>query len=94
MAGKILGRGQSRKMGPLSLGPMLKVLGLKILIIEDEVAAARTVSRREPVKRGAQRFETHWRSRTDTPAECAETQPPSPVPLRVVQASRRGSKYG
>src|SRR3981081_885694 len=53
-AGKILGgeRAKKRKIiGPLSLELMLGALGLKLILVEDPVATARTLARREPVDR-------------------------------------------
>jgi hypothetical protein len=58
-AGKLLGKdgGQrKKKMWPVALESMLGVLGLKILIIEDEAATARTLALRTPVDRANQRF--------------------------------------
>ena len=49
-------RKNSKKMWPVALEAMLGVLGLKILLIEDEAAAARTRALREPVDRSQQRF--------------------------------------
>jgi hypothetical protein len=43
-ARKVLGSRQRKKMGPLTLGPMLPVLGLKMLIIEDEASTVRTLA--------------------------------------------------
>jgi hypothetical protein len=43
-------------MWPIALESMLGVLGLKILLIEDDAATARTLALREPVDRGKQRF--------------------------------------
>jgi hypothetical protein len=59
-AGKLLGKdggGQrKKKMWPVSLEAMLGVLGLKVLLIEDDAATARTLALREPVQRNQQRF--------------------------------------
>ena len=89
-AGKALGRGQAKKMGPLTLGPMLQVLGLKLLIIEDDAATARTLALREPVQASQQRFGVDGRSRY------AQKQLPAPKPvLKIVHSGRmRYSKYG
>jgi hypothetical protein len=60
-AGKLLGkvdRAQSRehkKMWPVSLELMLATLGLRILLIEDEAATARTLALRTPVQANQQR---------------------------------------
>jgi hypothetical protein len=95
-AGKLLGReGVKRKkrMWPGSLEAMLGVLGLKILVIEDEAATALTLARREPVDRAQQRFGNVCRiSATLLPKP---SQPASPPLLRVVEKrAPRGSKYG
>jgi hypothetical protein len=43
-------------MWPIGLEAMLGVLGLKILLIEDETATARTLALRTPVDRANQRI--------------------------------------
>ena len=106
--GKLLGKRLRKTLGPLSLGPMLNVLGLKMLIIEDDVGTARTLSRREPVDRANQRFENSCNSPKQLPApkrskpmlipaatnEAAKLNP-SRAHLRVVQSKRPSrSKYG
>jgi hypothetical protein len=63
-SGKLLGKAatlpglnkKKRRMLPTALDSVLGVLGLKILIIEDEAAANLTLSRRIPVARNQQRF--------------------------------------
>src|ERR1700722_11957121 len=61
-AGKLLGKdggepgGKNKKMWPIALESMLGVLGLKILLIEDEAATARTLALRTPVQSNQQRF--------------------------------------
>jgi hypothetical protein len=97
-AGKLLGKDggapgrKHKKMWPIALESMLGVLGLKILLIEDDVAAARTLALRTPVDRANQRFGNVCRiSATLLPPP---SQPASPAHLRVVQGKRRGSKYG
>jgi hypothetical protein len=59
-SGRLLGNYEvakkPRRMWPASLDAILGTLGLKILIIEDEAAAARTIARRDPVDRSQQRF--------------------------------------
>jgi hypothetical protein len=56
LAGKILGHRQIKKLGPTTLKPVLQVLGLKLLVIEDDREASLTLSIREPVKSSQQRF--------------------------------------
>jgi hypothetical protein len=97
-AGKLLGRDgggpRQKKMWPVSLEAMLGTLGLKILLIEDEAATARTLALREPVDHRQQRFGNVCR----ISAKLLEkpSQPTSPPLLTVVPAKRpaRGSKYG
>jgi hypothetical protein len=61
-AGKLLGKDggnpgrKSKKMWPVALEAMLGVLGLKILLIEDEAATARTLALRTLVQSNQQRF--------------------------------------
>jgi hypothetical protein len=61
-AGKILGKDagapgkKHKKMWPISLELMLSTLGLRILLIEDEAATARTLALRTPVQSNQQRF--------------------------------------
>jgi hypothetical protein len=94
-AGKLLGRDgrgpRKKKMWPVALESMLGVLGLKILIIEDEVATARTLALRTPVDRANQRFGNVCRiSATLLPPPSTPASPP-----RLTDVSkRRGSKYG
>jgi hypothetical protein len=97
LAGKILGKRQRKNIGPTSLGPMLQVLGLRLLIIEDEAATARTLAIRTPVQSNQQRFGNVCRiSKTLLPPPSIPGPPTPPVSrahLRVVQSKRRG-KYG
>jgi hypothetical protein len=57
---KLLGKdgaGQKQKrMWPIGLEAMLGTLGLKVLLIEDEAATARTLAQRTLVDRAQQRF--------------------------------------
>lgn len=66
-SGKLLGKAavddvsfprkkSSKKMWPVALEAMLGVLGLKILLIEDDKATARTLALRVPVDERNQRF--------------------------------------
>ena len=40
-ASKLLAPTQIRRLGPLTIGPFLEALGLKMLVVEDEIAVAR-----------------------------------------------------
>jgi hypothetical protein len=108
-AGKLLGKDggepgrRHKKMWPVALESMLGVLGLKILLIEDDVATAKTLALRKPVDGRQQRFGNVCRisakllpkpSQLASPAK--EPAPASRAHLRVIQGKRRGSKraYG
>jgi hypothetical protein len=96
-SGKLLGKdagavgSKHKKMWPIALESMLGVLGLKILLIEDEAGAARTLALRTPVQTNQQRFGVDGRSRY------AQKQLPAPGPtLTIVRnGQKRGvTKYG
>jgi hypothetical protein len=99
-AGKLLGKGggeagrKNKKMWPFALESMLGVLGLKILLIEDDAATARTLALRTPVDRSNQRFGNVCR--ISAKLLPPPSQPTSPPLLTVVSAKRsaRGGKYG
>jgi hypothetical protein len=58
-AGKLLGGAAAKRrkiIGPLSLELLLAALGLKLILVEDPEATARTLARRDPVDRAQQRF--------------------------------------
>jgi hypothetical protein len=103
-AGKLLGGKRRKIIGPLALELMLGTLGLKLILVEDPEATARTLAMREPVQRNQQRFgnTSHCpkpSSEIDKiePVKLAapqRTEPASRAHLRVVQGKRRGSKYG
>lgn len=66
-SGKLLGKtgGGSRpkRMWPIGLEAMLGTLGLRILLIEDEAATARTLALRTPVDANQVRLgASHWRN--------------------------------
>jgi hypothetical protein len=94
-AAKLLGRDgagpQKKRLWPIGLESMLGVLGLKILIIEDEAATARTLALREPVDVRQQRFGNVCRiSAKLLPAP----QTNNPRKLTIVPtALKRGGKY-
>ena len=98
-SGKILGKGggapgkKNKKMWPVSLELMLGALGLRILLIEDEAATARTLALRAPVQSNQQRFDNISRL---TPKLLAPTQLAGPPSLTIVNGGRkRGvTKYG
>jgi hypothetical protein len=97
-AGKLLGKDggasgrKHKKMWPVALESMLGVLGLKILLIEDDAATARTLALRTPVDRANQRFGNVCRISAKLLPK--PSQPASPPILTVVSSKRRGSKYG
>jgi hypothetical protein len=95
---KLLGRdgcGPRRKRAwPISLEALLGTLGLKVILIVDETAEARTLARREkPVDRSQQRFGNVSRLTPKLLASSAP-QPASPPILTAISGKRRGSKYG
>lgn len=80
-------------MWPVALESMLGVLGLKILLIEDEAATARTLALRSPVQSSQQRFGNVSRL---TPKLLAPPTAPLGAPaLTIVHGSQKSSgKYG
>jgi hypothetical protein len=105
-AGKLLGKAavddvsyprkkSSKKMWPVALESMLGVLGLKILLIEDDAATARTLALRNPVDHNQQRFGNVCRL-SAMPLE-KPSQLSSPTYLTEEHSerkARRGGKYG
>jgi hypothetical protein len=55
-SGKLLGPSRNKSLGRSSFGDMLGAIGCKLVLIEDPVATARTLARRQPVDRRQQRF--------------------------------------
>jgi hypothetical protein len=104
-SGKILGKASvddisyprkksSKKLYPVALEVMLGVLGLKILLIEDDAATARTLALRVPVDSSQQRFDNV--SRITPKLLAPPSQTASPPMLAVVGGrQKRGcTKYG
>jgi len=94
---KILGKQEHSKdpkrIWPIGLEAMLGALCLKVILIQDDAATARTLALREkPVNRSNQRFGNV--SRLTPKLLPPPSQPASPPRLTVVAAKRRGSKYG
>jgi hypothetical protein len=101
-AGKLLSSQPSKTFGPKSMGPMLKVLGLRIVLVEDTGLTKATESSRTPVDQSNQRFgnkcNSKHRPNVESVAEIPRIAPAPPAlesraHLRVVQG-RRGGKYG
>lgn len=95
---KILGKEENAKdakrIWPKGLGAMLDTLGLQIILIEDDVAKARTLALRTPVDRANQRFGNVSRltPKLLAPPTALSVGPPS---LTIVNGSqKRGGKYG
>jgi hypothetical protein len=92
-AGKVLRQGagvpgkENKKLWPISLELMLSTLGLKILLIEDAAATARTLALRTPVQSNQQRFGNVSRI---TPKLLA----PPPALKIAHDRQKRGGKYG
>jgi hypothetical protein len=85
---------RQKRAWPVSLELMLRVLGLAVILIEDEAAAARTIALPTPVDRANQRFGNVCRISATLLAP--PSQAASPPLLTVVAAKRsaRGGKYG
>jgi hypothetical protein len=100
-SGKLLGKVENcanakdkKRAWPIGLEAMLCALGIKIIVIEDEAATARTRAQRVPVDHSQQRFGNV--SRISAKLLPPPSQPASPPLLTVVPAKRsaRGSKFG
>jgi hypothetical protein len=98
MPAKILGKDcgepgrKHKKMWPVALESMLGVLGLKILLIEDDAATAKTLALRTPVQSNQQRFGNV--RRISAKLLPPPSQSASPPILTVVSGKRRGvTKY-
>jgi hypothetical protein len=98
-AAKLLGKDggepgkKNKKMWPYALESMLGVLGLKILLIQDDAATARTLALRTPVQSNQQRFGNV--SRLTPKLLTSAPQPVGPPALTIVHGSqKRGGKYG
>lgn len=100
-AGKLLSTQPRKILGPISMGPTLGALGLRLMLVEDTAAAARTIARRVPVDASNQRFGNRSNSKVveslppPAPIE-SEHRPPRLEPvthshLRVVQSRDKGS---
>jgi len=107
-SGKLLGRDgggpRQKRMWPAGLEAMIGALGLKILLIEDEAATARTLAQRERVDCSNQRFGNRNNSKPSLKIESSveipriaapppRNEPVSRAHLRVIQDRRRGSKW-
>jgi hypothetical protein len=103
---KLLGSGNGtrpKRMWPVALEAILGTLGLRILLIEDPAATARTLALRKPVVRTHQRFGNKANSKPSLKIENLETvavdvphridAPVSHAHLRVIQ-TKSGSKFG
>jgi hypothetical protein len=106
---KLPGNGNSvrpKRLWPTGLELMLGVLGLKILLIEDETATAKTLSKRVPVVSSHQRFGNRSNCKSlisdstkpADPTYAAHAASPAPqavsrAHLRVIQ-TKRGGHFG
>jgi hypothetical protein len=102
LLGKQGGVKKPKRMWPIGLEAMLGTLGLKVILLEDEAATARTLALRVPVDRANQRFgnkcnsplriESGVSAKPAAVAAAPATSPPvSRAHLRVVQCKR--TKY-
>jgi hypothetical protein len=100
-SGKILGKKSvedvsyprkksSKKLWPVALESMLGTLGLRILLIEDEAATARTLALRQPVDRANQRFGNVCRISAALLAP--PSQPASSPPVLTVVSAKRSAR--
>ncbi len=103
-AAKLLSLSPAKVLGPISMGPTLETLGLRLMLVEDTAATARTLAHRDPVDRSNQRFGNKNNSRPQLKIESSveipriaappRNEPVSRAHLRVIQDRRRGSKWG
>ncbi|MGA7994070.1 MAG: hypothetical protein WCA28_04095 [Bradyrhizobium sp.] len=77
---------KTKRMGLISLEIVLVTLGLKMVLIEDEAATARTPRQRVPVDRSQQRFGNV--SRITAKLLAPPSKPASSPLLTVVPANR------
>lgn len=102
---KLLSLNPGKIFGPISMGPVLEVLGLRVVLVEDTGLTRATELRRTPVDRANQRFGNRnnskpplkIESRVEIPRIAAppRNEPPAMRShLRVIQDRRRGSKWG
>jgi hypothetical protein len=97
---KLLSEHPSKVLGPMSMGATLETLGLRLMLVEDTAATARTMKLRTPVTASHQRFGNKSNSRKTEKVESVTyaahgpVSPSAPIShLRIVQ-SKRGGKYG
>jgi hypothetical protein len=96
-SGKLHGKGngdKQKRMWPIGLEAMLGTLGLKMLLIEDEAATARTLALGTSVDRANQRFGNVSRLTAKLLAPPAPAVGPPSLTIVVGGRKSRGSKYG
>jgi len=99
---KLLSLQPAKIFGPISMGPMLEVLGLRVVLVEDTGLTKATERRRTPVDKSNQRFGNRNNSRPPLKIESSVevpriaappgNEPTSHAHLRVIQ-NKRG-KWG
>jgi hypothetical protein len=106
---KLLATQPSKILGPMSMGTTLETLGLRLMLVEDTAATARTAKFREPVISSHQRFDNKSASKASDTVQI-DAPPPDPAfafaapispplapasrsHLRVVQ-NKSGSRFG
>jgi hypothetical protein len=72
-AAKLLSGSPSKVLGPISMGPTLETLGLRLMLVEDTAATARTIARRTPVVSTHRRLGNKNNSKPSPKLENAET---------------------
>ncbi len=95
-SGKLLGKDDApkskgnrpKRMWPVGLESVLGTLGLKILLIEDDTATARTLALRKPVNTSNQRFENKCARKPPLEIENVEVLQPSAPPENRAPVSR------
>jgi hypothetical protein len=82
-----------KRIWPVSLEATLGVLGLKMILVQDDTATARTLALRKPVNHRQQRFGNVCR--ISAKLLPPPSQPATPPMLTVVSTKRqaRGGKY-
>jgi|SRR6476620_12797636 hypothetical protein len=92
---KLLASRPAKIVGPISFGPLIQTLGLRLFFIEDEASTARTVARRTPVDRSNQRFGNKNNSRPSLKIAAPQSEPAPVSHLVLVKRARPGCrKYG
>ena len=96
-AGKLLSLSPAKIFGPISMGPTLEVLGLRVVLVEDTGLTKATESRRTPVDQSNQRFGNRSNSKPSLlPPPDQVVTPPAQTKsvLTIVRPKTGVTKYG